>query len=103
MILADITFKWKFDYEMCIEEQTWHEEYVDTFKFRFHKWLQNCGISSNYRIVFDLLYFPKQRKFYLQKISLREEIIFHNLKKDRDFFKLYFLDKLPTPSSGKIK
>jgi hypothetical protein len=95
MILADITFKWKFDHEMCPEEQTWHESYVDTFKFKFARWLQNCGINSNYRVVFDLYYFPHLRKFYLVKISLQEDIIINALKLDKKFCKTYLISELP--------
>lgn len=95
MILSDIVIKWKFDYEMEPEEQTWHEQFVDTFKFKFDRWLQYCGVNSNYQVNFDLIYFPLARKFIITKISLNMDLLIYHLKNDHRFFKAYFLDTYP--------
>lgn len=80
MILSDITIKWKFDYEMEPEEQTFHENFVDTVKFKIARHLSNCGVNSNYRICFEVYYFPQIRKFYVYEISRNSNVIFGNLK-----------------------
>lgn len=45
MILCDIAVKWKYDYEMCPDEQSFHESYVDTFKSKTTSFLNNCGFN----------------------------------------------------------
>jgi hypothetical protein len=94
MILADITVKWKFDYEMCPEEQTFHELFESGFKSRLTRYLSNCGFNANYRIDFEFFYFPQLRKFYLVSISLNERILLNKLKLAHDF-KDYFIWELP--------
>ncbi|MES2238879.1 MAG: hypothetical protein V4497_01340 [Bacteroidota bacterium] len=89
MILADINVKWKFDYEMSPEEQTFHEVYESSFKSRLAKYLNNCGFSSNYPTNFDFYYFPQIRKFYLVQISINENVLIGRLKEAynlKDYF-----------------
>lgn len=91
MILADIDIKWDFDYEMHPDEQEWHEQFVATFKFKFDRWLQSCGVNSNYQVHFNLTYFPAVRKFKVQDISLNKNLFIHRIEEDRKFFKAYFI------------
>jgi hypothetical protein len=95
MILTDIDISWKFDYEMRPEEQEWHEHYVDTFKYKFKRWLVYCGSNSNYRVDFILFYFPTIRKFYISKISLQQDIVVSLLEKDTRFYSEYFTSTYP--------
>ena len=95
MILADITIKWNFNYEMDPEEQIWHEKFTDTFKFKFDRWLQSCGVNSSSIVIFDLIYFPAVRKFFLKKISLNQELFAHHLQNDHKFYTSYFLESWP--------
>lgn len=94
MILADINFKWKFDYEMSPEEQTFHEQFISAFESKFSRWLQNCGVNSNYRVTFEINYYPHIRKFYFVKISSQEDLILNALKIDRSFSKDYIIDSI---------
>jgi hypothetical protein len=94
MILADINFKWKFDYEMSPEEQTFHEQFISVFESKFSCWLQNCGVNSNYRVTFEINYYPHIRKFYFIKISRHEYNILSALKLNRTFYKEYIIDSI---------
>lgn len=94
MILADINIKLEFDYEMSPEEQTWHEQFIRTFNSKFDRWLQSCGVNSNYRVIFEINYYPESRKFYFIKISRQEDAILSALKMDRSFYKEYILETI---------
>lgn len=94
MVLSDISIKWKFDYEMSPDEQTFHEQFVDTFKFKITRFLNECGFNSNYRICFDLFYFPQIRKFYVDNISLNEKVLLSHLKNSYQL-KSFFIWEIP--------
>lgn len=80
---------------MSPEEQIFHEHFVDTFKFKMSKFLDECGFGSNYRVCFDLFYFPQLRKFYIEDISLNKEVLLKHLKNSHKL-KDYLLWKYPT-------
>lgn len=94
MILSDITFKWKFDYEMSPEEQTFHETFVDNFKFKMNRGLVESRLQFSYVVCIDILYFPQFRKFFIEDISLNKEVILKHLKNSHTL-KDYFLWKYP--------
>lgn len=80
---------------MSPEEQTFHEYYIDTFNTKFGRWLDNCPVNSNGIVIFNLFYFPAVRKFYINQISINEDLLLYHMKNDKQFFESYLLTSFP--------
>lgn len=80
------------DYSIPWQEQEYHEERIDTFKFQFAWNFKNQGFQMSTILVVECEYYPENRKFKIISFSKNyRRSVDRTLEMSKEFVKEYLI------------
>lgn len=89
-MLSNIDIVIKSDYEIPYQDQDYHDNRVELFKFQFSQWLDKSKIQYTGVMFINCIYNPQTRLFEIVKFEPNDNRILNNLKNDINFYNKYF-------------